>query len=140
MRLVLDTNVVVAAFRSPRGASSALMALVLAGEISMVCNPPLFLECEQTLKRPAHLNAAGLAEADVDVLLAGLADIVIAAPKGRSLRPLLPDPDDEMVLEAAIFGAADAIATFETVTFAAACVPLRIEVLTPGQILTRLTA
>ncbi len=139
MRLVLDTNVLVAAFRSPRGASAAVLKAVRAGRETMLCNPPLFLEYEQTLKRPIHLAAAGLAEADVDTLLTALASLLVPVARGRNLRPQLPDPDDEMVFEAAVFGAADAIVTFEVSTFAAAGRRLMIEVLTPGVIFGRLS-
>jgi hypothetical protein len=44
-----------------------------------------------------------------------------------------------MVLEAALFGGADAIVTFEAATFAPICATLRIEVLTPGQALAKLS-
>ena len=138
MRLVLDTNVLVAAFRSPRGASAAVVRAVRAGRVLMVCNPPLFLEYEQTLKRPIHLGAAGLAESDVDVLLTALSSLLVPVARGRTLRPQLPDPDDEMAPEAAVFGGADALVTFEVSTFAAAGRRLMIEVLTPGVIFGRL--
>ncbi len=138
LRVVIDTNVMVAAFRSPRGASAAILRAVRAGQVLMVCNPPLFLEYEQVLKRPLHLTAAGVTEAEIDEALDVLAGLLIPAPKSRTERPRLPDPDDEMVLEAAEFGAPDAIVTFETRTFAEAGRILQIAILTPGQFVARL--
>ena len=140
MRLVLDTNVLVAAMRSPTGASAALLKAVRSGKLEMACNPALFLEYEQTLKRPEHLVASRLTEADVDDLLLGLSALLVPAARSRSLRPRLADPDDEMVLEAAVFATADAIATFEKPTFLEACKPLMIKVLTPGEILASMRA
>ena len=138
MRIVIDTNVMVAAFPSPRGASAAILRAVSAGRVIMVCNPQLFLEYEQVLKRPHHLAAAGVTAAEIDQALDVFCGLLAPAPKSRTVRPRLPDPDDEMVLEAAEFGAPDAIVTFETRTFAEAGRILQIAILTPGQFVARL--
>ena len=76
LRVVIDTHVMVAAFRSPRGASAAILRAVRAGQVLMVCNPPLFLEYEQVLKRPLHLTAAGVTEAEIDEALDVLAGLL----------------------------------------------------------------
>ncbi len=52
MRLVLDTDVVVAALRSDRGASRQLVLAALDGRIEMLVSVPLVLECEAVLTRP----------------------------------------------------------------------------------------
>ena len=59
MRLVLDTNIIIGAFRSPRGGSAALVQAVRYGRVSMLVTPPLFFEYEQVVARPEHLRAAG---------------------------------------------------------------------------------
>jgi putative PIN family toxin of toxin-antitoxin system len=135
MRLVLDTNVLVAAMRSPRGASAALLNSVSAGRAEIACNPALFLEYEQTMKRMEHLAAAGISADDVDTILRRLASVLIPAPPFRRLRPQLTDPDDDMVLEAAIGAGADAIVTFELATFRVVPTKWRIDVLAPRQAL-----
>jgi putative PIN family toxin of toxin-antitoxin system len=132
MRLVLDTNILVAAVRSRSGASAALLGGVREGRLTAVASPPLFLEYEAVLKRPEHLAAANFSLDDVDALLRALASLIAPAAAGQAWRPLLADPDDEMVLEAAINGAADAIVTFERRTFEVAAASFGIEVLTPG--------
>ncbi len=53
-------------------------------------------------------------------------------------RPLLPDPDDDMVLEAAVDGAADAIATFNRRDFIGPAQRFGIAVRTPGDCLQEL--
>lgn len=138
MRLVLDTNVIVAAMRSPTGASAGLLRAVRDGRVTVVANPALFLEYEAVMKRPHHLAAAGLTLEQVDKFLTGLAFIVSPTASGPSWRPLLADPDDEMVLEAAINGPADAIVTFETTTFAPVAPSFGIDVLTPGSACRRM--
>lgn len=48
----------------------------------------------------------------------GFASLMALSLTGPPVRPLLADPDDDMVVEAALHGAADAIVTFEVRTFA----------------------
>ena len=72
MRLVLDTNILVAALRSPAGGSAALLRRIRAGEFRMLLSIPLFLEYEAVALRPEHLQAARISAADVgNVLDAG---------------------------------------------------------------------
>ena len=51
MRCVLDTDVVVAAMRSPKGASAALLLAALDGRIELVANVALVLEYESVCLR-----------------------------------------------------------------------------------------
>ncbi|NDE35047.1 MAG: hypothetical protein EB012_09370 [Gammaproteobacteria bacterium] len=48
MRLVLDTDVIVSAMRSPSGASATLLLSVLGGKVCLFANFPLVIECEAT--------------------------------------------------------------------------------------------
>lgn len=117
MRVVLDTNVLVAAQRSPSGASARILDAVRDRRITPVVSTALFLEYEAVLTRPEHLAPRGLSESDVRGALAALASVAEPASASFVWRPLARDPDDDMVLEAAINGAAEAIVTFETATF-----------------------
>lgn len=130
MRVVLDTNVVVAAMRSPRGASAQLVLAALSGAIDIVANVALFAEYEAVMTRTIHLAAAKASRQEILDILDDLARVISPVERDFSWRPQLSDPDDEMVLEAAINGRADAIVTFETTTFAPAKW-FGIEVMTP---------
>ena len=55
MRFVLDTNVLVAALRSDRGASRRLLLSALSGEIQAIVSVPLMIEYESVLTRPHQL-------------------------------------------------------------------------------------
>jgi predicted nucleic acid-binding protein len=55
------------------------------------------------------------------------------------IRPMLPDPDDEMVLETAINGLADAIVTFNERDFRPVAARFRRSVVRPGEIVRALT-
>jgi putative PIN family toxin of toxin-antitoxin system len=136
----LDTNVIVKAFRSPRGASAAVLKAVRLGRIAMLASPPLFFEYEQVLVREEHLQAAGATQADADGFLDALAEILTPVEVHFLWRPQLSDAEDEMVLEAAINGGAEAIVTFETATFDRAANSFGIAVVTPPEVLARMGA
>lgn len=65
-RLVLDSSVVISAFRSRRGASNRLLILAEQARIVPLATPALFLEYEDVLKRPEQRKASGLTLAEVD--------------------------------------------------------------------------
>ena len=78
MRLVLDTDVVVAGMRSPTGASAALLKYVAAGEVTLVLSVPLAIEYDAICHLPEHRLASGLSAAEVDVFVSTL--ISLAEP------------------------------------------------------------
>ena len=112
VRLVLDTNVVVAAFRSDQGASRRLILAALDREVTMLASVPLMLEYESVLKRPEQLAAIGLTANEVDTVLDAVALVIEPVRLAFLWRPRLRDPSDEMVLETAVNGRADRLVTF----------------------------
>jgi putative PIN family toxin of toxin-antitoxin system len=138
MRLVLDTNVLVTAFLSRRGAAAELVRLIRRGELTMVATVALFLEYEAVLTRPEHLARAEMTVVEAEDVLDVLAAVVEPVEPHFLWRPRSRDPDDDMVIEAAANGRADAIATFNARDFAGLVDEFRIEVLTPVEILKRL--
>jgi len=108
---VLDTDVMTAALRSDRGASRQLLLAALDRQFELLLSVPLILEYEAVLTRPEHLAACGLSRADVGRILDDLAAVARPVRLAFRWRPRLSDPDDDMVLETAINGDADAIVT-----------------------------
>src|SRR6185295_7597065 len=106
MRVVLDTSVIVAALRSSRGASNALLELVARGRLIPLVTTGLFLEYEEVLLRAEQRLATHMSEADIAGFLAAFASAAEAVDVHFQWRPQLGDPSDEMVLEAAINGSA----------------------------------
>ena len=137
MRLVLDTNVIVAAFRSHRGASNALLRTVEARRVTLLCSTALFLEYEAVLGRLQTRTITGHSLDDVDAVMNALAALCEPVDISFRVRPVLRDADDEMVLEAALNGRADAIVTHNARDFAPARA-LGIAIARPGEILGRL--
>jgi len=136
VRLVLDTSVIVAAFRSHSGASRHLLRLAVRRGFQLVATPALYLEYETALTRGEQIAAHGVSAEGIDEFLVELAAFTEKARISYNYRPQLRDPDDEMVLEAAINGKADAIVTYNLRDFLPAANNFGVEVLTPGVILT----
>ena len=112
MKLVLDTDVVVAAMRSPSGASAEIVRAARQGRVTLLVSMPLALEYEAVCSRVEHRLAAGMSADDVEIFVTAV--IAMAEPVSTHFlwRPQLRDAADEMVLEAAINGGADALVTF----------------------------
>jgi putative PIN family toxin of toxin-antitoxin system len=112
LRLVIDTDVMVAAFESASGASRQLVIDVLDGKAELLMSVGLMLEYEAVLTRSAHLARSGLSIADVLEALDDFADRCIPVSFEYRWRPAARDADDDLVIETAINGSADVIATF----------------------------
>jgi predicted nucleic acid-binding protein len=74
MRVVMDTDVVVAGLRSPRGASRAWLRAALRREAELLLTVPLVLEYEAVLLRPETLATVRLGAAEIGRLLDALCD------------------------------------------------------------------
>jgi putative PIN family toxin of toxin-antitoxin system len=131
---VLDTDVLVAAFRSDAGASRQVLEAARVHRFDLLLSVPLMLEYESVLSRPEHLAACGATREDVSALLDELASIGKRVELVIRTRPMLPDPNDEMVLETAINGRADAIVTFNDRDFRPVAARFRCSVVRPGEV------
>ena len=136
--MVLDTDVVVAALRSPSGASARLLEAALDGTVTLLANVALVLEYEAVCTRTEHVAASGLSAKQVAIFLDAIAALAEPVESHFIWRPQLRDPADEMVLEAAVNGAAQAIVTFNRRDFGSAPARFGVEVLLPRDTLRRL--
>ncbi|MGH8511120.1 MAG: putative toxin-antitoxin system toxin component, PIN family [Gammaproteobacteria bacterium] len=137
MRVVLDTDVVVAALRSPTGASAAILMAALDKRVMLVANVPLVIEYEATCRLAEHRIAAGLNEREVKQFLDAVVAMIEPVETHFLWRPRLRDPADEMVLEAAVNGRATAIVTFNTRDYGKVPNDFGVEVLLPRDVLRR---
>ncbi len=140
LRVVLDTSVLAAGLRSRQGASFVILGAVADRSLVPLATPALFLEYEAVLKRTEQRRVMGLSLADVDALLGGLAALIEPVEMHMLWRPQLRDPDDEMVLEAAINGRADALVTHNIRDFRNAAPRFGLRVIRPQDLLKELTA
>lgn len=133
----MDTDVIVAAMRSPGGASAALLGEVLEQRLTMLASVPLFFEYEAKCASPAHWTAAGLTRKQAMLFVKGLAALIEPVKTHFLWRPTLRDPNDEMVLEVAVNGGADAIVTFNLRDYGSVPETFNIEVITPATAIRR---
>lgn len=138
MRIVLDTNVLVAAVRSDAGASRQLLEGALDRRYVLVLSVPLMIEYEAVLVRPEHLEVSKLSAEDVGVILDALAAVGEPVRLSFLWRPMLNDPADDMVLEAAVNGRAELLVTFNRRHFARAAGLFEVAIASPGEALRRL--
>jgi len=135
MRVVLDTSVIVAGFRSRTGASNLLLQAVAKGGLRPLVTTALFLEYEDVLLRAEQRLATGMSESDVEGALAALASAAEPVEVHFRWRPQLADPSDELVLEAAVNGSADFLVTHNVKDFEPAAGKFELKVITPQECL-----
>lgn len=135
LRVVMDTNMLVAGLRSRSGASNEILRQLRAGRWQMLLSNHLLFEYEEVAKR--HAADVSLTVDDIDDVL----DAFCRAAEPHKLRPGWPpqlsDPEDEPLLQLAVEGAADCIVTHNTRHLQPA-EQYGILVLTPGQFLAQL--
>lgn len=135
MKLVIDTNVLVAALRSRRGAAYQMIRTVRRRTIPFVISVALVLEYEDALSRPAMIPH--IPQPDVMRFL----DALIALAEHQTVyfmwRPYLPDPKDDLILEVAVAAAATHIVTYNRRDFRGVD-QFGLVVVTPVEVLTEL--
>ncbi len=134
-RVLLDTNVLVAALLSSSGASYALLQAVSTRRLKFVASPAVWLEYEAVLKRDDMRAKHGFSLRDIDGFLRALALWVEPVQLHYFWRPQLRDPGDEMVFEAAVNGRVDALVTHNVKDFFHAAPRFDLTIYTPAQAL-----
>ena len=134
----MGSDAIVAAMRSPSGASAAIIRKARQGKVALLLSLPLAMEYEAVCVRPEHQLAAGLSEQEVHIFV----DAVIAIAEPVKIhylwRPQLRDPSDEMVLETAVNGRANLLITFNVRDYGTAPARFGIEVMTPREAVERI--
>ncbi len=133
--VVVDTNVLIAAARSRRGASFRVLSLVGTGRFDISISVPLVLEYEAALLRLREEHAWG--EREIRDVLDYLCSVGRRTSPSYLWRPTLPDPGDEHILELALAARCDAIVTFNRRDFRGV-EAFGIAVWTPGELVRRI--
>ncbi len=137
MLAVLDSNILVAALMSRRGASNELLRRVAGGELEIAVSTALVLEYDDVLHRPGLIP--DYSHGEIDDFLDSICAVAREAFIYFRWRPFLPDPGDDLVFECALAAGASHLVTHNLKDF-----PdldrFGLSVVTPGDILQNLSA
>jgi len=142
MRLVLDTDVLVAGLRSRTGASRILLLAIDAGVIQALISPAVALEYEAVLTRSEQLMAMRLTPAAIDAYLGEFVARAEWVLPYYDYGGRIIDPNDDKFVTTAMNGNADGIVTFNVRDYVPRdhrATGLGITVSRPGDILRRLS-
>ena len=133
-RVILDTNVLVAAFTSEEGASRAVLRGVLAGHWQPLISLPLFMEYEDVLARSDVMARCPLPVDDQQALLDALLSHGDLLEVYYAWRPNLQDEGDNHVFELAVAAQDATLLTWNLRDFASAELRFpQVRVVTPAQ-------
>jgi len=114
-KIVIDTNIIVAAIRSSRGASYRLLNNIDSPKFETNVSVPLILEYEAACRNTK--NECSISYDDIDAII----DYICLVSRHRKIhflwRPFLRDPKDDMVLELAVSAECEFIVTFNKKDF-----------------------
>ena len=130
MKVVIDTNVIISALKSKKGASHKLLLTLPDGRYLPNVSVPLFIEYEAVSKRKDVLSH--LSVEDIDAVL----DYLLSKSSIREIfylwRPFLKDPKDDLVLKVAVESQSNYIITFNKKDFKG-CEKFGLKVITPQE-------
>ena len=131
--MVIDTSVLISALRSSAGAAAEVVRMALRTEFVTLMDFKLACEYRDVALRPGQLHASGRSGKDTGLVLDALEAVAEPVFVAFRHRPLSPDPDDDLVLDVAINGSADAILTNNTRDFKETARQFGIRALTPAE-------
>ena len=109
MRIVLDTNVLVAAYIARSGGCAALYEHIASAHTSVSSEPLLEEFRDKLVQVPLLSYPAALANIAIDVVRKRV-ELVAATPL---VQPVCRDPDDDVVLATALIGRCACIITMD---------------------------
>ena len=109
-KIIIDTNVLLSALYSRRGASFKLISLVGQGYFDIVLSVPLFIEYKSIIKR--NRSKIKLSDEKINDILNYLCLVSEHHEIYYLWRPFLRDPKDDMILELAVTARCKYIVTY----------------------------
>jgi putative PIN family toxin of toxin-antitoxin system len=138
VKIVLYTASFVTAVRSSGGAAGEVLRMIFRDEVVALMDFKLGLEYREVALRPEHVNASELNRGEILELIEALEAFSEPVEVLIKNRPLTSDPNDDMVMDVAINGAAEALVTGNTKHFASAGKRFGISVLSPTELLEQI--
>jgi putative PIN family toxin of toxin-antitoxin system len=138
VRIVLDTASFVTAVRSSDGAAGEVVRMIFREELVPLMDLKLGLEYRDVALRAEHVGASALSKREILELIEAVEAFAEPVEVVIKARPLSPDPNDDMILDLAINGRAEALVTSNTKHFAGAGKRFGIPVLSPAELLEKM--
>ncbi|MGA1529839.1 MAG: putative toxin-antitoxin system toxin component, PIN family [Kiritimatiellia bacterium] len=135
VRVVIDTNILASGLRSRKGVSHRVLSLLGSRGFTPIVTVPLVVEYEKTLQEP-RLKIP-FSRGDIEKFLDYFCSVSHCQIIHYLWRPSLPDPKDDMVLEAAVNGRCPYIVTFNIEDFRGAS-RFGVEALKPKEFLMKI--
>jgi putative PIN family toxin of toxin-antitoxin system len=130
--IVIDTNVVVSALRSKKGASFKLLSMTGTKRYKTHDSVPLVLEYEEVLQR--NRGGLGLSKEDISDLIDSLCSLAEHHEIYFLWRPSLTDANDELILELVVTARCEYIVTHNIGDFKGS-EKFGVKIVTPGAFL-----
>lgn len=108
MRVVVDPNVLISAFITPRGASARILIALREGAFELIASPALLAELRSVLLRPKFRPYVSVDEVEAFVDLVQQEGIRVDDPEHTGPR-ISVDPGDEYLIDLARAARADAL-------------------------------
>jgi uncharacterized protein len=106
LRVVLDTNIYIAAFNHPRGRNAKLWTAARTRRYHLIVSVPIIREIAEVLRRDFRWR-----EPDLQRRIRLIAQVAEVVMTKTTLDLVKADPDDDRILECAVDGKADLIVT-----------------------------
>ncbi|MFN8499296.1 MAG: putative toxin-antitoxin system toxin component, PIN family [Anaerolineae bacterium] len=111
MRVVLDTNVVVSSFIAPASTPARVLALMSEDQFELLVSEAILAEYEAVLKYPRIQARHRRSDSEVADIVAGFRALATVIEPTRRLDIVQDDADDNKLLECAVEGGAEIIAS-----------------------------
>jgi putative PIN family toxin of toxin-antitoxin system len=136
MRVVLDTCILYSALRSSTGASHRIVKSMPNPKFRPMVSTPVFFEYEEVLRRPKQFPH--LSPQDIEDFLDFISSACDHVRINFLWRPQLQDPEDDLILELAVSGQADAIITYNQRDFVGSD-QVGIRIISPGELIKEIS-
>lgn len=111
MRAVLDTNVIIAPFLSPRGVPSLILKAWEEEAFDLVVSETLLAEYREVLSYPQVAARHSMDKAAIGLVIDNFRKYAITVAPNKVPKVVKEDPDDDQLFAAALAGEASCIVT-----------------------------
>lgn len=108
MKIVIDTNVFIAAVLSPSGSAKRVLDVCLSGEVDFALSAPIVAEIGRVLHKPKISKMHRWTDGEISQFIRDLSDVAEYVP-GTTAVEASPDPKDNMIFACALEANADYI-------------------------------